>query len=562
MKYFTAQVVYMLRQRGSRRNILLLVRFLTVLAILMAIYSVAFHYLMAYEGRHYSWITGLYWTLTVMSTLGFGDITFETDLGRVFSIIVLASGMIFLLTLLPFTFIQFFYAPWIAAQRASRIPREVPPETNGHVLLTSDDSVASALLRKLEQFNYDYVMITPQFDEASRLLDQGRRVIVGELDDPDVYRRARADVAAMVVTTRGDVLNTNVAFTVREVAAATPIVATANTAKSADILHRAGVTHALQLGEMMGKALSRGIVGGDAVTHVVGQIDELLIAEANAARTPLVGKTLRENRLSDIGVNVIGVWDRGEFTYATADTLIRPNSILVMTGTTEQLANYDEHFIIYNVSINPVVILGGGRVGRAASRMLSTRGVDWRIVELVSGRVPESDRTVIGDATDADVLKRAGLMEAPAVLVTTRDDSLNIYLTIYCRSLRPDIQIISRATEERNIATLHRAGADFVMSYASMGATTIFNYLKRSRLVSIAEGLDFFKIEVPKSLVGKTLADARIRERTGCTVVAIRDAKGIRPDLRPETVLEEGREMVIVGSIESEARFLERFVEA
>ena len=54
-------------------------------------------------------------------------------------------------------------------------------------------------------------------------------------------------------------------------------------------------------------------MGGDAVTHVVGNVDELLIAEANATRTPLVGQTLREARLTELGVNVVGVWDRGQY---------------------------------------------------------------------------------------------------------------------------------------------------------------------------------------------------------------------------------------------------------
>jgi hypothetical protein len=59
---------------------------------------------MEYEGRQFSWITGFYWTLTVMSTLGFGDITFASDLGFVFSMIVLLSGIVFLLIMLPFRF--------------------------------------------------------------------------------------------------------------------------------------------------------------------------------------------------------------------------------------------------------------------------------------------------------------------------------------------------------------------------------------------------------------------------------------------------------------------------
>jgi hypothetical protein len=86
-------------------------------------YSVLFHLLMLYEGRQYSWITGFYWTLTTMSTLGFGDITFTSDAGKIFSVVVLLSGIVFLLVMLPFTFIQFFYAPWLEEQNKARAPR-------------------------------------------------------------------------------------------------------------------------------------------------------------------------------------------------------------------------------------------------------------------------------------------------------------------------------------------------------------------------------------------------------------------------------------------------------
>ena len=67
---------------------------LLALLAMVAVYSLIFHLLMLREGRDHSWFTGIYWTLTVMSTLGFGDITFNTDLGRVFSMTVLLTGTI------------------------------------------------------------------------------------------------------------------------------------------------------------------------------------------------------------------------------------------------------------------------------------------------------------------------------------------------------------------------------------------------------------------------------------------------------------------------------------
>lgn len=559
MKYMPSQFAFFLQHRASQRNILTLVRFVGALVALIVIYSVLFHFIMAYEGQQHSWVTGFYWTLTTMSTLGYGDIAFKSDLGRIFSMIVMLSGTIFLLIMLPFTFIRFFYAPWLEAQSAARAPHQLPEGTRGHVLLTSNDPVSAALVRKLVAAGTEYALIVPELKEALDLHDLGLRVVVGDLDDPETYERVRAAAAAMLMTAQGDPLNTNISFTARAVAPALTIVATANSAAAVDILHRAGASHALRLSELMGQALARCTVGGDAVSHVVAEVDDVLIAEASAARTPMVGKSLRENRLSELGISVVGVWERGRFELARPDLVIEENAILVLAGSREQLDHYDEHFAIYNVSGEPAMILGGGRVGRATARALLERGIEPRIVERDSARVQDVERTIVGDAAQLDVLERAGIRKAPAVIITTHDDSLNIYLTIYCRRLREDIQIISRCTHERNVATLHRAGADHVLSYANMGASTIFNLLKRSRIQTIAEGLDIFRIVVPAALEGRTVATSGVREKTGCTIVAVRSPEGLVINPGPAVMLHEGSELVLVGGVEAEAKFRQAY---
>src|SRR5690606_29455430 len=126
MKVLPSQLYYFLRHRSSRMSIFNLLRFLLLLAALVTTYSIIFHLIMNYEGQSHSWITGFYWTLTVMSTLGFGDITFQSDVGRLFSSVVLLSGVIFLLILLPFTFIEFFYEPWMRLQAEQRAPTKLP----------------------------------------------------------------------------------------------------------------------------------------------------------------------------------------------------------------------------------------------------------------------------------------------------------------------------------------------------------------------------------------------------------------------------------------------------
>jgi Trk K+ transport system NAD-binding subunit len=150
-------------------------------------------------------------------------------------------------------------------------------------------------------------------------------------------------------------------------------------------------------------------------------------------------------------------------------------------------------------------------------------------------------------------------MKTPTVVITTHDDDINIYLTIYCRRLRSDMQIISRATLERNVATLHRAGADFVMSYASMGANTMFNLLKRGDVLMVTEGLNVFTVPLPAALAGKTMAQLAIRQVTGCNVIAINvDGRmHINPD--PSTPLPAQAEMILIGTAEAEQHFLHQY---
>jgi voltage-gated potassium channel len=329
MKFLLAQLLYLLRERPSRMNVTILARFLVTLLALITTYSLLFHYIMEYEGRYYSWITGFYWTLTVMTTLGFGDITFQSDLGRLFSMFVLLSGVVFLLVLLPFTFVEFFYAPWMKAQQAARAPRQLPERTSGHVIITHLDNVTRALIEKLKQYQYPYVLLVSDLSEALALNELGYQIMLGDLDNPKTYRLAQVEKALIVVTTSSDQINANVAATVREVCERVPILATANFAASVDILELAGCDHVLQLGELMGQAIARRVIDAQQQGYPVGQFAELLIVEMMARHTKLVGHTLRDLALRErFGINVLGLWQRGVFHAAQPDLQVAENAIL------------------------------------------------------------------------------------------------------------------------------------------------------------------------------------------------------------------------------------------
>jgi Trk K+ transport system NAD-binding subunit len=289
----------------------------------------------------------------------------------------------------------------------------------------------------------------------------------------------------------------------------------------------------------------------------------LLIAEAPAMRTWLQGKTLAESKLRQAtGVTVVGIWEQGRFQIPMPFTLIGESTVLVLAGTAAQLERFDLSVGFSaeeGPSKGPVVVLGGGRVGQSVANALKARHIEYRVVEKNAVIAARDNRFIQGSAGDLEVLIKAGINETPAIIITTHDDNLNIYLTIYCRRLRPDAQIISRASLDRNINTLHRAGANLVMSFSSLVTTTIMNLLQPQQMLMLSEGLNVFRMALSPKLENKTLLGVRIRENTGCSVVAVKRKEDLIINPNPDIVLERGDELVLIGSAESEKKFAEKY---
>jgi Trk K+ transport system NAD-binding subunit len=562
MKFLFSELAFFF-DASRERNIAILLKFSILLLLMVVVYSVLFHVLMLYEGQMFSWITGVYWTLTVMSTLGFGDITFHSDLGRLFSMLVLLSGMVFLLIILPFTFIQFFYAPWLEAQAKIKTPRRLPEDTRGHVILTSFDPFSRHLVTRLIKHRYSYAFVVDDVQKALEINDLNYKVVVGELGDPQTYTNLRVEQAALVVANAGDMLNTNIVATIREVSQEVPIVANADLEDSVDILQLAGGSHVFQFMKLLGQSLARKTLGIKTSENTIGAIEALLVSEAPVLRTPLQGRILSESRLRETtGLNIIGLWEQGGFIAPQPDTRLDSKTVLLLAGSKDQLERFDRHYGHHPQSQGPVLILGGGRVGTAVAETLDEHAIDYRIIEKNKKNIRDDPRYILGSGADIQTLNRSGIQEAPSIIITTHDDDINIYLTIYCRKLRPDIQIISRANTEGNVPKLHSAGADQVMSYFSIAASKIFNLLKPHGLQVLAEGVNLFRKMTPPQFVGKALSECHIRRLTGCNLVAIKSRGAMRINPEPSSVFQADDELFLVGSDEAQQAFLRQFSEA
>ena len=550
------------KQPTLKREVLPFVKYLALLTATVLLFAWLFQVVMTHEGRSYSWLTGIYWTLTVMSTLGFGDITFHSDVGRLFSIVVLLTGVVMLLLVMPVLFIKAVYTPWLDQRNRARIRslRTVPDDVSGHVLIAVNDPIAMTLVNRLKVAGIKAFIIEPDPETAVRMRDAGIPVICGEVDAGKTYTAAGIDRAALVFANSNDAENSNIVLTVRERSEDIPIVAVAESVDSIDILELSGATHVLPLRRQLGEQLASRVSSGEVRANIIGRLHSMVLAEFPVKDTPMQNKTIGALDLRDeVGVAIIGFWQGGRLHHPSPSAVLTPSSTPIVIGTQQQVDELNELLVIYNASPHPVLVLGGGRVGRAAARELKVRGVRVNLVErdalLEHENSEVADRVIVGDAADRKVLTDAGVESAPTILLTTHDDATNVYLTVYCRRLNPDARILTRVTYERNVEAIKRAGADFVLSYASLGVHSVLALVQGRDRVVLGEGADLFQIAVPRSLIGVSMADARIPERTGLYIIALEHNKQVEQMPADDYVMQEGWNMFALGTPLDRERF-------
>ena len=567
MKFLVSQITFFLSSRESRRNISGLVKYIGFLLAVILAFTIIFHFLMLYvEGREFSWFSGLYWTLTVMTTLGFGDITFESDVGRIFSVIVLLAGVVLLLIMLPFTFIQSFYAPWLEAQLHASSPREVPPDTKDHVIICCYDAIAPNLIKRLKHEEIPYFVIESDANTAAQLFHDGVSVIYGNVEGVSTFRKMNADKARLIFANSEDTVNTNIVLTVREISQKVPIAAVCESSDSIDILELSGANHVLPLKNLLGQKLANRINVGKNRANIIGKFNKWQVFEFSVQDTQFDGVKLADaNFRESSGVNIIGIWQNGKLQPPNLEVILTESCIPVGVGTEAQIEKLNTFIQTnYEPEDDAVLIIGGGKVGRAAGRALREKNLKVFVVDLkeelrekIESISP--DRLTIGNAADRRTLEKGGLNEVSLVILSTNQDAVNIYLSIYCRKLNPELRIVSRITYARNREAIHRAGADFVLSYAPLGAESVMSIILEREPVILGEGVEFFRKDLPASLHGKTLGEAKIGSLTGVIVIGVESDGKTEVNLNQQFRFPQNSRLNMLGTADQINKFQEIF---
>ena len=213
-----------------------------------------------------------------------------------------------------------------------------------------------------------------------------------------------------------------------------------------------------------------------------------------------------------------------------------------------------------------VIICGYGRNGQQAAKTLGYHAQQYIVIEnnyeVMDSIADEQPNLVyiIGDGTDDDVLKRAGIQRAKALITTLPADANNVFIVLSARSLNPKIQIISRASEGSSYAKLVKAGADNVIMPDKIGGTHMATLVSKPDVIDFIDYLsgeegESIHIEsvasnqLPKEIQGRTLREIMDWKKTGVNCIGIKDGEGkfvISPP--DDVVIDKGMKVLVLGT--------------
>ncbi len=211
---------------------------------------------------------------------------------------------------------------------------------------------------------------------------------------------------------------------------------------------------------------------------------------------------------------------------------------------------------------NHIVVCGYGRTGSVVAALLTQERHAFCVIESQRDKEDELNESghpyIIGDATEADVLRQAGVPRAQSVMALLPSDADNLYLTMAAKEANPKVLVVARAYDPAAEMRLKRAGADHVVATHKIAAHRVFQAAVRPTieefvdLVTDRQQLSLIveetKLRSGSDLVGRSIKDAGIRTHYGVIIVTVKKGSGemvFNPDA--SVVLAEGDTIVAIG---------------
>jgi Trk K+ transport system NAD-binding subunit len=528
-----------------------------LLVVVMVGYAGVYHYGMrVYESDPVTFLHSLQVVVETFTTTGFGsDSPWSTPEMNALVIVMDLTGVALIFMALPV-----LAFPLLEDALSTTVPTSVE-DVSDHVVICSFTTRAATLIEELESWDVEYVIVEPDRDRATELYEDDYRVIHADPESVRGLEAAGVGSARSVVADISDRVDTSIVLAAREISEDVRIVSVVEEPDRRAYHRLAGADEVLSPRPLLGRSLASKVTvsAATALDDVIEIGEDFDVAELPVHRdSRLVGTTLAESGLREqAGVTVIGAWFRGEFETPPDPTrTITNGTVLLVTGREEQLKELRRltRSSVRRFGRGGTIIVGYGQVGQSITDTLADAGAEYTVVD----RTDADGVDVVGDATEPSTLEAAGIDSARSVVLALPDDTTTEFATLVIRDLSPETEIIARVEEPGSIPKMYRAGADYVLSLATVtGRMTASSVLEDEEVLSLEQQVEVIRTEAP-GLVGRTLGDARVRTKTGCTVVGVERDATLRTDVGPEFRVEAGDELILAGTDEGTRRFTER----
>ncbi|PSP95859.1 metal transporter [Halobacteriales archaeon QS_4_62_28] len=518
-------------------------------------FTVAYDYGMTvFDNRPRAFIHSLQVVVETFTTTGFGsDAPWESVEMNVLVILMDVTGVLLIFLALPVLLFPLF-----EEAMSTTVPTAIENGLSDHVVICSFTPRGKTLVAELDTWTVDYVIVEPDRERATELYEEGYRVIHADPQSVGGLEAARLSAARALVADAADEVNTSIILTAREVDDSVPTVSVVEEPDRERYHELAGADTVVSPRRLLGESLA-GKVTTDISTAVGDTIEigqDFDIAELPIHRgSDLVGRSLADSGIREqAGVNVIGAWFKGEFeSPPSPEATLDNGTVLLVAGREDQLQQLKDMTLtsVRQFGHGETVVVGYGEVGQTIARKLDEAGLNDTVID----RNEKPGVDIVGDATEPDELRAAGVESAQTTVLALSEDTDTEFATLVIRDLNPDVEIIARAEETENVQKMYRAGADYVLSLATIsGRMLASTILADEQVISMDEQVEIVRTTA-NELAGQTLGEARVRGRTGCTVVAVERNGTVITDVGPDVHIEAGDELVVAGTDAAIDRF-------